>query len=273
MKPRDARDVVGLAFLAGVAGVLAVAFGRRALETAASLLVAHRSGVMDAADLADVVALVLLATGATVGTWYALTAGLALAVPLCGGGRWRTALEGAVRRWGAPVLRRVVLSTAAAGMGVSLTLTGAVAATVVPDPQPTPIPVDLGWGPPAVPALGSGTRSGTGTDVPKPTVAPSPAVPTATPSPAVPTVAPPPAVPTADGPASAPRAAAAGTHVVTAGESLWSIAASALGPGAAEADIVAAWPLWYETNRALVGPDPDLIHPGQLLRAPTEKAP
>jgi hypothetical protein len=59
-----------------------------------------------------------------------------------------------------------------------------------------------------------------------------------------------------------------GQHVVLRGESLWSIAAAELGPGASESAIAARWPQWYAANRALIGPDPDLLLPGQVLQAP-----
>jgi nucleoid-associated protein YgaU len=44
-------------------------------------------------------------------------------------------------------------------------------------------------------------------------------------------------------------------RVVVAGDTLWGIAG-------------ADWPRWYAANRALVGPDPDLIRPGQRLAPP-----
>ncbi|RKW71648.1 hypothetical protein DWQ67_02075 [Galactobacter caseinivorans] len=56
--------------------------------------------------------------------------------------------------------------------------------------------------------------------------------------------------------------------VVRQGDSLWSIAQRRLGPDATAADIDREWRLWYRHNHAVIGPDPDLIHPGQLLRAP-----
>jgi resuscitation-promoting factor RpfA len=59
-------------------------------------------------------------------------------------------------------------------------------------------------------------------------------------------------------------------HVVLRGESLWAIAAGELGPGASPEQIAARWPQWFETNRDRIGPDPDVIHPGQELRAPAD---
>lgn len=56
--------------------------------------------------------------------------------------------------------------------------------------------------------------------------------------------------------------------VVHRGDSLWTLAARHLGDGATDAEIAAAWPHWYAANRAVVGPDPDVLLPGQVLRAP-----
>ena len=56
--------------------------------------------------------------------------------------------------------------------------------------------------------------------------------------------------------------------VVRPGDSLWAIAARALPGDQRAAEIAAEWPRWYAANRAVIGNDPDLIHPGQRLRAP-----
>lgn len=56
--------------------------------------------------------------------------------------------------------------------------------------------------------------------------------------------------------------------VVAAGDTLWSLAGQQLGPMAGDAEIAALWPRWYELNREIIGPDPGLIHPGQVLAAP-----
>ncbi len=56
---------------------------------------------------------------------------------------------------------------------------------------------------------------------------------------------------------------------VVAGDSLWAIAARHLG----DDDPVRVdryWRAIYAANRAVVGDDPDLIHPGQLLVLPAE---
>lgn len=56
--------------------------------------------------------------------------------------------------------------------------------------------------------------------------------------------------------------------VVRRGDSLWRIAARHLGPNATDAQVAAAWPRWYAANRGVLGPDPDLLLPGQRLSPP-----
>jgi hypothetical protein len=65
------------------------------------------------------------------------------------------------------------------------------------------------------------------------------------------------------------RPAEAGDVVtVHPGDCLWTITARDLGPLASNSDIAAAWPWWYAANRGAIGPDPNLIRPGQQLVAP-----
>jgi nucleoid-associated protein YgaU len=52
------------------------------------------------------------------------------------------------------------------------------------------------------------------------------------------------------------------------GDSLWLITANRLGPHASASAVAAQWPRWYAANRATIGPDPDLLIPGQVLHAP-----
>lgn len=54
------------------------------------------------------------------------------------------------------------------------------------------------------------------------------------------------------------------------GDSLWTIAARQLGPFATDVEIAQAWPLWHQENRQVIGDNPDLLLPGQLLRVPHE---
>jgi nucleoid-associated protein YgaU len=56
-------------------------------------------------------------------------------------------------------------------------------------------------------------------------------------------------------------AVAGKTYVVKSGDSLSKIAKAAYGEGK-------RWPEIYEANKALIGDNPNLIHPGQTLRIP-----
>lgn len=58
------------------------------------------------------------------------------------------------------------------------------------------------------------------------------------------------------------------THVVRPGDSLWSIAARDLPRGSSEEAIARRWHAIYAANRRRIGPDPDLIVPGQQLHLP-----
>jgi LysM repeat protein len=59
------------------------------------------------------------------------------------------------------------------------------------------------------------------------------------------------------------------TYVVHPGDSLWSIARHALPPDVTDAVVAAAVADLYVANRATLGPDPDLLRPGQRLRTAT----
>ncbi|MGM7422444.1 LysM peptidoglycan-binding domain-containing protein [Cellulosimicrobium sp. ES-005] len=57
--------------------------------------------------------------------------------------------------------------------------------------------------------------------------------------------------------------------VVVRGDSLWSIAARHLPDGATDAQVADAVQRWYAANVEVVGDDPDLVRPGQVLVAPS----
>jgi len=74
-------------------------------------------------------------------------------------------------------------------------------------------------------------------------------------------------------PVSETRSTGAGsaTYTVVAGDTLWGIARGILertGQLPEGADITSAWKLIYDTNTDVVGPDPNLILPGQVLTIP-----
>jgi nucleoid-associated protein YgaU len=62
-------------------------------------------------------------------------------------------------------------------------------------------------------------------------------------------------------------------YVVRPGDTLWGIAARHLSGRPSAHDIARAWPAWWTTNRAVVGDDPNVIHPGQRLAAPVRQHP
>lgn len=82
-----------------------------------------------------------------------------------------------------------------------------------------------------------------------------------------PATLPPPATAPRPPPSAAPTPTDSAV-VVHRGDSLWRIAARHLGPGATDVEIAAAWPRWYAANRSVIGPDPDLLLPGQRLSPP-----
>ena len=67
-----------------------------------------------------------------------------------------------------------------------------------------------------------------------------------------------------------PAASTEGVHVVAPGDCLWDIAEGRLAPEgqARDAEVAAGVQRWWSANRTVIGPDPDLIRPGQVLRPP-----
>jgi nucleoid-associated protein YgaU len=146
---------------------------------------------------------------------------------------------------GRAVLPRLVLRLVAGSVGLGV-LVAPVAAGAHPPPRPAPV-------------------SSAAPTVPGPAWPSEPAAPTV-PGPSWPSHQP------ANHPPPAPRPAAhdrsAETVRVRPGDSLWLLAARRLGPHADAEQIGAEWPRWYAANRAVIGPDPDLIVPGQVLHTP-----
>lgn len=128
---------------------------------------------------------------------------------------------------------------------------------------------DLDW--PVAPAP---TATPPASSSPSPKAASSPSAPATTPAGSTPTPTGPettePTGPTAveTGPSRTTAAAAPGQVVVQAGDTLWGLAAQSLPAGASDAAVATTWPQWWETNRAVVGEDPDQLWPGQVLQAP-----
>lgn len=58
-------------------------------------------------------------------------------------------------------------------------------------------------------------------------------------------------------------------YVVQPGDTLWEIAAAVLGTDSPRR-VARYWPRVHRSNRAVIGPDPNLIRPGQVLELPEE---
>lgn len=59
-----------------------------------------------------------------------------------------------------------------------------------------------------------------------------------------------------------------GAVTVVRGDTLWSLAAAHLGPGASDEQVARAWPRWYELNRPVLPDGPHRLLPGQRLVVP-----
>ncbi|KQN95209.1 hypothetical protein ASE96_03255 [Arthrobacter sp. Leaf69] len=75
--------------------------------------------------------------------------------------------------------------------------------------------------------------------------------------------------PLAGGPRRLQQPAGRGVEVtVRSGDSLWGLSAARLGPYASDVDIALDWPRIYRANRDVIGDNPHLLRPGQVLRVP-----
>ncbi|MHA3705114.1 hypothetical protein ACXR2U_23325 [Jatrophihabitans sp. YIM 134969] len=233
--------------------------------------------VLDHAAAPRVDALAALVTGTAL---WLLAVWVLIAVSAGGLAR----LPGAAGRLGAVavrlcvprVLRGVVIGSVAGG----LLLGPAVAASATPVWPTSPVAASTA-APPTGAVPGSPTTPGPAWPTSSaPTATPPAGAPSTPPTPTTPPSVPtlpttPPAVPTT--PPLVPTDPDPATGVVVApGDSLWSITADALrasGTAPTAARIAAAWPSWYAVNRAEIGPDPGLLHPGTALTAPSTTTP
>ena len=236
------RLVVTVAAMAAIAAALA-ALTPPFAELAASLAAAQRTVDTQGADalIASTAGLLAWAVWAWGALGLALTA--ASALPGVAGGAARLTLQVAL-----PAGAR---RSAALLLGLGLGVAGPLLASAVPQLAPTASAAAAADSVPDWPA-------------PAPAAAPVPDWPTgAAPTaevPAAPTSTPPAATPAADG------------RVVLRGDCLWHIAADSLlgqlGRLPSDGEVAAAVQAWWSTNADVIGPDPDLLFPGQVLRPP-----
>lgn len=164
---------------------------------------------------------------------------------------------------GVGVVAGLAPGTSVAARPVSVAADVAIVRPPLPDPGFAPLP-DPGWAPTPGSAPATAPERQPGTVTP-PATAPGwlPTRPAVRAHPDVRVLSP------------APRSSRAATPaevVVRRGDSLWSIAATHLGRDASEAEVALAWPKWFDANREVVGDDPHLLLPGQVLRPPPRPA-
>lgn len=239
-----------------------------ALGSALGVAVLAMSVVRLAADgvarLEDAVAAAVMSVGLVLLLWYLASAVVAIAclARRAIGSSW-IAGERRLARAGAPLARRLLGAGAGAAVAAAAALAPAAATT---SPMPSQhVSDDLGWG-----------AHDDGESIPEREQEPGTAGPESqTPSADGQTPDPPPGSTDRPGAGTSVAQPAAGasdgtetTYTVASGDSLWDIAAKHLPASAGPTDVATAWPDWYELNLDVIGPDPDLIHPGQLLVAP-----
>lgn len=270
-----ARSMAGLlAMLAASTGALAL-LGLR-LRTVAP-------AAIEAAQTARVetwIELMVLVAGLAGAAWTLLGTVAALAgIAAVRRGRPGRTAETVVGRWAPEVVRRLARGALGAGLGAGLVLApGAALADEGSAPADEPgVVLQLGWESTADTATPEPAVADALPDPPEPagSDAGGAAVPvSSTDTGAEQTVDP--AEP-ADDMSPAVSSAQRTSHqdddgadevVVKRGDTLWAIAARTLPGDASAADVMRAVASWHDTNREVIGDDPDLILPGQVLRAP-----
>jgi LysM repeat protein len=163
---------------------------------------------------------------------------------------------------GRALLPRAVRSLVAGSAGLGVLLTPVVAGAAAQPSTPTNPAPGISIPAPGWPVSPPGPSS-----VPPP-VWPSTPAPAASPTDS----APPRPSPVAPAPAAGrpqPTSPEAGDRIrVRAGDCLWLIASRRLGPQAGAEQVAAEWPRWFAANKDVIGADPAVIRPGQVLRAP-----
>jgi hypothetical protein len=169
---------------------------------------------------------------------------------------WAGALAWAVWGWG---VLGLILTAATAAPGLLGRVAGTLQRGVLPAGARRAAAVALGIG------LGVGLTTPAFATATESVAAAAPDWPSAESAPDWPDAVP--AEPAPDWPAPAD-----GDRVVLRGDCLWDIAAAHLtaedGSPPTDAVIVEAVTAWWTTNRSVIGPDPDLLLPGQVLHPP-----
>lgn len=235
-------------------------------------------------SLPEALTLVVLTAATVLGAWLAVSTGAAVLAHLPG--KLGDAADRCAAAWAPAVSRRLAAAVVGAVVGASLTPVAAIAdgstaphaarATLAPaftatssahstTPSPAPAPTQA---PAAAPTPSAAAAPSPAHPAPARAVATSPApAPGWTPS--RPLQRPQPASSLVTGSVDSHPAAEV---VVHRGDTLWDIVRRQLGPDASDAEVADAWPAWHHANRTVIGDDPDLILPGQILRPPNPAA-
>ncbi|WP_350271068.1 LysM domain-containing protein [Brevibacterium sp. CBA3109] len=219
----------------------------------------------------DLVVIIVVGTAAVLSARLGAVSLLTLLIRLLPNGRMRTIVTQSVLRIAPSILRSSVIAAASASLAVHAAQASPLPAdTLVSEAPGTPTvtasaTLDPGW-PTAFP---DDTAPNPGWPTVPPTAEPEPPAaepdwPDAQPAPSPPQSQPP---SDADSPADdtdADESVGKGseTHIVGAGESLWSIAVNQPSSGGTTQDIVDDI---YSANREVIGANPNLIMPGQRL--------
>lgn len=186
--------------------------------------------------------------------------------PHPGPGRWLVAALALAVLGAVPVLLVLVLSATGAAGAAAGSASGPV----------TTSPATLGGTGTAAPTTSSGTGPSPSSGTTSPPVTSDPGAAGTPPVPSGPSPSgtspsnedPPPSTlqpPAAPGEAAAGPSSSGCDVVVVLGDALWDLARARLPPGATPTQVAAATQALYVANAAVVGADPDLILPGQVL--------
>ncbi|WP_166849766.1 LysM peptidoglycan-binding domain-containing protein [Isoptericola sp. BMS4] len=284
---RDGRGTGRLALVAAAGATAAAALALR-LAAVTGLPSGHAASTLGTLPVEGLVEVGALAAGLLAAMWLALSAAVALGCVVMHrlGGRW-AAGEAVLERVAPAVVRRLARSAVGLGVGTGLALAPSAAlaaddAPAAPDPASAVAVVDLGWQPTtgdADAAGGKGATDAVATVDDGDTVEAVEAGSAAHAGPGGGTAAEPGITPAPAGDASVVARDLRGTTladddtvVVLRGDTLWDIAAARLAEhGAAapsDADVLEEMTRWHQANRDVIGADPDVILPGQVLQPP-----
>jgi hypothetical protein len=235
------------------------------------------SGRQQSLSFEDQLGVAATTAGLIVITWWAMSLSMAVVAALleCRGNTHAAAAAG---KFSPAFMRRLAL--AAVGLHlVTAPLASAASPSAAPGAGPSAqTAVSAAWIPPGVASTpgSTGPAGGvpgpsSGTPAPLPAPSPSPVCDRGADvdpqwKPSAPVVEP---GPLAAHPLRTQEPSTGPAEItVRAGDSLWSLSAAELGPFASDVDIALEWPRLHQANRAVIGDNPDILLPGQVLRLP-----